>query len=43
MDEYINNLSDEVKQMEPIMQSMFLKKDDEEKIIDINIDEGIIQ
>jgi len=43
MDEYINNLSDEVKQMEPIMQSMFSKKDDEEKIIDINIDEGIIQ
>jgi hypothetical protein len=42
IDEYINNLSDEVKQMEPMMQSMFSKTDDEEKIRNINIGEGVI-
>jgi hypothetical protein len=39
---YINSLTDEVKQIEPMMQSMWPKVDDEENVRDININEGII-
>jgi hypothetical protein len=38
---YISSFNDEIKQMEPIMQSMWAKPEDEERITDIDIAQDI--